>query len=53
MNPLVSILVPAYNAQNYLEDTLRSAVGQTWPRKEIIIVDDGSNRPDGCDRAPI
>src|SRR5208337_354073 len=42
MNPLVSILVPAYNAQNYLEDTLRSAVGQTWPRKEIIIVDDGS-----------
>lgn len=42
MNPLVSILVPAYNAQNYLEDTLRSAVEQTWPRKEIIIVDDGS-----------
>ncbi|MFZ0962485.1 MAG: glycosyltransferase [Terriglobia bacterium] len=42
MNPLVSILVPAYNAQDYLEDTLRSAVGQTWPRKEIIIVDDGS-----------
>ena len=42
MNPLVSILVPAYNSQNYLEDTLRSAVGQIWPRKEIIIVDDGS-----------
>lgn len=42
MNPLVSILVPAYNAQNYIEDTLRSAVGQTWPRKEIVIVDDGS-----------
>ena len=42
MNPLVSILIPAYNAQNYLADTLRSAVAQTWPRKEIIIVDDGS-----------
>ena len=42
MNPLVSILIPAYNAQNYLEDTLRTAVAQTWPRKEIIIVDDGS-----------
>jgi glycosyltransferase involved in cell wall biosynthesis len=42
MKPLVSILVPAYNAQDYLADTLRSAVAQTWPRKEIIIVDDGS-----------
>jgi glycosyltransferase involved in cell wall biosynthesis len=35
-------LVPAYNAQNYLADALRSAVAQTWPRKEIIIIDDGS-----------
>jgi len=43
MIPLVSILIPAYNAQNYLEHTLRSAVGQTWPHKEIIIVDDGSS----------
>jgi glycosyltransferase involved in cell wall biosynthesis len=42
MNPLVSILIPAYNAQAYLGDTLRSAVAQTWPRKEIIIVNDGS-----------
>src|SRR5208337_620851 len=42
MNPLVSMLIPAYNAQNYLADTLRSAVAQTWPRKEIIVVDDGS-----------
>ena len=42
MNPLVSILIPAFNAQEYLADTLRSAVGQTWPRKEIIVVDDGS-----------
>src|SRR5579872_1960376 len=42
MKPLVSILMPAYNAQNYLVDTLQTAVAQTWPRKEIIIVDDGS-----------
>ena len=42
MNPLVSILIPAFNAQEYLADTLRSAVAQTWPRKEIIVVDDGS-----------
>src|SRR6516165_8868413 len=42
MQPLVSILVPAYNAEHWIADTLESAVGQTWPRKEIIVVDDGS-----------
>jgi glycosyltransferase involved in cell wall biosynthesis len=42
MNPLVSILIPAHNAENWIADTIRSAVAQTWPRKEIIIVDDGS-----------
>jgi glycosyltransferase involved in cell wall biosynthesis len=42
MKPLVSILIPAYNAQEFLSATIRSAVGQTWDAKEIIIVDDGS-----------
>lgn len=42
MQPLVSILIPAYNCQEWLADTLTSAVAQTWPRKEIIVVDDGS-----------
>lgn len=42
MQPLVSILIPAFNAQEWIADTLRSALAQTWPRKEIIIVDDGS-----------
>jgi glycosyltransferase involved in cell wall biosynthesis len=42
MNPLVSILIPAFNAQEWIADSIKSAVGQTWPRKEIIIVDDGS-----------
>jgi glycosyltransferase involved in cell wall biosynthesis len=42
MNPLVSILIPAHNAGNWIADTIRSAVAQTWPHKEIIIVDDGS-----------
>lgn len=42
MNPLVSILIPAYNDQRWIADTFTSALDQTWPRKEIIIVDDGS-----------
>ena len=42
MKPLVSILIPAYNAESWIASTLQSAVGQIWPRKEIIVVDDGS-----------
>ena len=40
--PLVSILIPAYNAADWIADTIRSAMAQTWPRTEIIVVDDGS-----------
>jgi glycosyltransferase involved in cell wall biosynthesis len=42
MEPLVSILIPAYNAEPFIAATIRSALAQTWLRKEIIIVDDGS-----------
>jgi glycosyltransferase involved in cell wall biosynthesis len=42
MTTLVSILVPAYNAGEWIADTLQSAVAQTWPHREIIVVDDGS-----------
>ena len=42
MKPLVSILIPAYNAEEWIAQSLRSTVAQTWQRKEIIVVDDGS-----------
>ena len=42
MKPLVSILIPAYNTEEWIADTIRSAVAQTWDRKEIVVVDDGS-----------
>lgn len=42
MKKLVSILIPAYNAEKWLYETIKSALNQTWPHKEIIIVDDGS-----------
>ncbi len=42
MKPPVSILIPAFNAQSWIAETIQSALGQTWPKKEVIIVDDGS-----------
>jgi glycosyltransferase involved in cell wall biosynthesis len=43
MNPLVSIIIPCYNDAQYIEQSVHSALNQTYPFKEIIIVDDGSN----------
>lgn len=38
----VSILIPAYNAERWIADSINSALAQSWPYKEIIVVDDGS-----------
>jgi glycosyltransferase involved in cell wall biosynthesis len=40
--PLVSILIPCFNAERWIAETLDSALAQTWPNLEIIVVDDGS-----------
>ncbi len=42
VDPLVSIIIPVYNSEKYLTETINSAINQTWANKEIIIVDDGS-----------
>lgn len=39
---LVSILIPAYNSEAWIAESLQSAIAQTWQRKEIIVIDDGS-----------
>ncbi|MFO0508212.1 MAG: glycosyltransferase family 2 protein [bacterium] len=40
--PLVSIIIPVYNGEQFLSVAIESAIQQTWLNKEIIIVDDGS-----------
>lgn len=40
--PLVSIIIPVYNAEQFLPRCIQSVVQQTYNRLEIILVDDGS-----------
>jgi glycosyltransferase involved in cell wall biosynthesis len=41
--PKISVVIPCFNAEKYIDGTLRSVVSQDWPNLEIIVVDDGSS----------
>jgi len=40
--PLVSIIIPCYNAEAYVGEAIESALGQTYPNVAVIVIDDGS-----------
>ncbi len=42
MKDLISVIIPAYNAEKYIEETLNSVLSQTGYSLEVILVDDGS-----------
>jgi glycosyltransferase involved in cell wall biosynthesis len=43
VGPTVSVVIPAYNAEAFIEECLASALGQTFADLEVIVVDDGSS----------
>lgn len=42
MQPVLSVIIPVYNCENYLEKCLESIINQTFKEIEIILIDDGS-----------
>lgn len=51
MVKMVSIIIPVYNVEKYLEACIKSAINQTYPNIEVILIDDGSTDSSGniCD----
>lgn len=40
--PLISVVIPVYNGQAFVAQAIESVLAQTWPRVELIVVNDGS-----------
>ena len=51
MSDLISVIIPVYNVEKYLEKCVKSVIDQTYKNLEIILVDDGAKDNSGkmCD----
>lgn len=51
MNPIITVIIPVYNVEEYLRECIESILGQSYSNLEIILVDDGSTDCSGniCD----
>lgn len=51
-DPMVSVIIPVYNAERFLDECLNSVISQGYSALEIILIDDGSpdSCPEKCDR---
>ncbi len=52
MKDLVSVVIPVYNVENYLEECIQSVLNQTYTNLDIVLVNDGSTDASAeiCDR---
>ena len=52
MNEMISVIIPVYNVEKYIERCLDSVISQSYPNLDIIIVDDGTTDKSGeiCDK---
>ena len=47
--PLISVIIPVYNVKPYIKDCMESILRQSYPKMEIILIDDGSTDGSGAD----
>ena len=45
--PLVSVIMPCYNSERFIAESIDSVIGQSYPNFELLITDDGSTENSG------
>lgn len=48
--PVISVIIPSYNSQEYIEQAIISVLNQTFPYYEVLIIDDGSKNKESLER---